>query len=271
MWSTTLEVAIGMVFCYASISLIAGALFEAGASLLKLRASCLLNGVKGLLNDPGFTGLARAVYDHALVNPRAPGAGRAPAVLPSYIDPRHFALALIDSVQGGPGPLEDLQKQIDGLGDPQLRRMLQGMASRAGGRIESLRAELAGWFDAAMDRVSGAYKRMAQLFTFLAALAVAALLNVDSLHLFRALWDHPALMAQLAAPAIPDAAAVVAQLQALPIGWDPLPASIPLAAAGWLVTASSALFGAPFWFDLLQRFVNLRGAGRKPQGDGSKA
>jgi hypothetical protein len=33
---------------------------------------------------------------------------------------------------------------------------------------------------------------------------------------------------------------------------------------GWLVTAAAALFGAPFWFDLLQRLVNLRGTGTKP-------
>lgn len=266
MWSTTLEVAVGLTFCYASIALIAGAAFEAGASLLKLRAGCLLDGVKALLGDPGFVGLARALYDHALVNPRgaAAGPGRAPAVLPSYIEPRHFALALIDSLQGGPGPLEDLQKQVDGMADPRLQQLLRGMVARSEGRIENVRAELAAWFDAAMDRVSGSYKRTAQLWTSLAALAVAALFNVDSLHLFRVLWDHPALMAQLAVPSGTDVAQAVQALQALPVGWDPVPASIPLAVAGWLVTASTALFGAPFWFDLLQRFVNLRGTGRKP-------
>ena len=40
--------------------------------------------------------------------------------------------------------------------------------------------------------------------------------------------------------------------------------------AGWLVTASSALFGSPFWFDLLQRMVQLRGTGKKPDEGGSR-
>jgi hypothetical protein len=34
---------------------------------------------------------------------------------------------------------------------------------------------------------------------------------------------------------------------------------------GWLVTAFATLFGAPFWFDTLQGFVRLKGAGPSPQ------
>jgi hypothetical protein len=34
--------------------------------------------------------------------------------------------------------------------------------------------------------------------------------------------------------------------------------------AGWLLTALAAALGAPFWFDLIGRVVNLRGAGAKP-------
>lgn len=34
--------------------------------------------------------------------------------------------------------------------------------------------------------------------------------------------------------------------------------------AGWLLTALAVSLGAPFWFDLLNRLVDLRGAGKKP-------
>ena len=37
------------------------------------------------------------------------------------------------------------------------------------------------------------------------------------------------------------------------------------AIAGWLFTALAASLGAPFWFDLLNRFVDLRGVGRAPE------
>jgi hypothetical protein len=39
---------------------------------------------------------------------------------------------------------------------------------------------------------------------------------------------------------------------------------------GLAVTGSSAVFGAPFWFDLLQRLVQVRGTGAKPPADRDK-
>jgi len=34
---------------------------------------------------------------------------------------------------------------------------------------------------------------------------------------------------------------------------------------GWTVTALAITMGAPFWFDLLQRLVNIKGSGKKPE------
>ena len=33
---------------------------------------------------------------------------------------------------------------------------------------------------------------------------------------------------------------------------------------GWLLTAFAVCLGAPFWFDMLNRLVNLRGTGANP-------
>ena len=33
---------------------------------------------------------------------------------------------------------------------------------------------------------------------------------------------------------------------------------------GWLITGLAVSLGAPFWFDMLKTFVNVRGAGQKP-------
>src|SRR4051794_1045647 len=100
--STVLEVAIGLCFTFASISLIASSLNEALASFIKLRANTLLDGIKAMVNDHQFDGLARDIYNNGLVNPRAPGDAKSEKDLvfkPSYIEPRQFAVALIDSVQ----------------------------------------------------------------------------------------------------------------------------------------------------------------------------
>jgi len=40
---------------------------------------------------------------------------------------------------------------------------------------------------------------------------------------------------------------------------------------GWMLTAAALTLGAPFWFDLLQKFVNIRGAGAKPKREDEKA
>jgi hypothetical protein len=45
-------------------------------------------------------------------------------------------------------------------------------------------------------------------------------------------------------------------------GWNW--ARILTAIIGWIITALAASLGAPFWFDTLNRFVNIRGNGRSP-------
>jgi len=272
--STVLEVAVGLTFCYATVALIVSTVQEAIASALQLRARSLLNGIKSMLNDPGFGALARAVYGHALVNPHDDGTGHSHAGLrsrPAYIEPAHFAIALIESIQTIPGDYEQLGRGIDALPDPQVKRTLQGMYQRAGGDMDAFRKGVEGWFNSAMDRLAGAYKRRAMLASLLLSLLLAALFNIDSIHLFRTLWTHPALAAQIDAANGGLDPATLAGLSALPIGWTQFPPALDgrfaLMVAGWILTASTALFGAPFWFDLMKRTVQVRGTEPKPDTD----
>ncbi|MES2151920.1 MAG: hypothetical protein V4508_19240 [Pseudomonadota bacterium] len=270
--STVLEVAIGLTFCYATLALIVSAMQEAISALLRLRAHGLLEGIKTMLNDPHFSAMARDLYAHALVNPHDDGTATDPRALkakPSYIEPRHFAQALLDNLQTIPGNYAQLGRDIEALGDPQVRRVLAGIYQRAAGDMEQFQDALAGWFDSAMERVSGAYRRRAKLFSLLLTLSLAVLLNVDSVHLFSALWQHPSLTAQLGASGSAPDPQTLAALWRLPIGWSAWPAGIDrhlaLQAAGWLLTAATGLFGAPFWFDLLQHAVHMRDTGDKPK------
>lgn len=265
--STVLEVAIGLAFCYGTLALVVTTLQEALSAAFHLRAAMLHEAVKRMLADPGFTGVARALYAHPLVNPRASGsaAGERPTPKPSYIEPANFALALIDAIRGEHGALE---ADIAAIHDPQLRRTLQTLYLQAGGDRQRFQAALAGWFSSAMERLSGVYKRRQLLISFLVSLLLAILFNIDSIHLFQTLWQHPALAAHIVA--VPESfnAEVMNQLWVLPIGWQAFPpvfdAGFALQAAGWLVSASTTLFGAPFWFDILQRAINLRSTGAKP-------
>jgi len=269
--STVLEVAIGLTFCYGTVALIVSTLQEALAAAFRLRANTLLAGVKSMLNDPRFDGLARAVYLHPLVNPHTDGTQpneRDMRTRPSYIEPAHFAIALVDSLWNVPGDFARLGDAIETIPDPQVKQAMRGLYGRARD-LQQFQDMLAGWFDNAMARMSGTYKRRQLLISLLLALLLAILFNIDSIHLFRTLWQQPALAAHLHdAPGALDPA-VFDALMALPIGWTRFPpvanADFALQVAGWMVTASTALFGAPFWFDLMQRVVRMRSTGARPE------
>ena len=294
-----ISVAMGLCFTFGAVALIASALNEAFASLFKLRGRLLLDGLKLLLNRDAT--LLKSIYTNAVVNPMEPVqtlaarisdeqpwlkhdglwgmlrgrmAGGLPfAKVPSYIPSEAFAVALIDALGATQRNLASIGTSIAAIQDPQLRAALQLLLARADGSIEHFEAGVAYWFDQAMDRVSGSYKRRAQLFTFLFGLLVACLLNIDATHLATQLWSQPILQAPGAGIAPQDAQAAIVQLKTLPIGWSTGAAAGGLGVAqviGWLLTASAALFGAPFWFDLLQRVVQLRSTGPKPDAGGAK-
>lgn len=275
--STVLDLGIGLIFSFLVVSLITSTTTEAVASAFKWRADTLLQGIKDLLNDPNFTGLAKDLYNHGLVNPQANGKAEDEASLkakPSYIDAQHFAAALTDLLKISPDVAkEHLQDEINKIPDPQLKEVLSGIVKRANGNIDQIRRDLAAWFNQGMDRVAGVYKRYAQLCNFLIALILAVAFNLDAVKIAHTLWDQPMLLKGFAPPqAGQDAAAALKQLQdlQLPFGWDDKAIkyfSDPLtgvsAVVGWFIMAGSTLFGAAFWFDALQRIAQLRGAGSK--------
>lgn len=270
--STVLEVAIGMTFCYAFVGLLVTTVQEAIASALRLRARTLMTAIKAMFNDPAFTSLARALYCHALVNPRDDGTAPVQSALenkPSYISPKHFSMALVDIIQTVPNNWEQLGRDIDAMDDPQVRAVLQSIYLRAGGNMERFQQYLANWFDNTMERVSGTYKRRSAMISLLISLAISVTFNIDSIHLFSTLWQQPALAAQLKLSEAAISGDVLASLRTLPVGWETFPpkldTSFLVQVAGWLLTAASSMFGAPFWFDLFQRLVNMRGTGGKPK------
>ena len=275
--STVLDLGIGLIFSFLLISLITSTATEALASAAGWRANTLLQGIKDLLNDQNFTGLAKDLYNHGLVNPQSDGQATDEASLkakPSYIDAQHFAAALTEVLKISPGVAKErLQDQINTIANPQLKGVLSGIVMRANGNIDQIRSDIAAWFNQGMDRVAGVYKRYAQLWNFLIALILAVAFNLDAVKIAHALWEQPTLVKEFAAPAVgTQASEILAQLQdwRVPFGWDDKAIdyfSNPLtgvsAIVGWFIMAGSTLFGASFWFDALQRISQLRGAGSK--------
>jgi hypothetical protein len=286
--STILDVLVGLIFVFLVVSLVASAVTEAFASLVKLRSSTLLTGIQELLNDPKGTGIAKELYNHALISPRDTG-GKADTsqmrLIPAYIDPTQFADAMIEVTKLLGKTAEQMPGEISSseLLSPQTKDLLSGMVTRAQGNVESLRAELATWFDSAMDRVGGAYKRRTQLIGFVVALSLTGVLNIDTIAVAKALWLQPMMTKSIDLQKIPEPRDALAKLESLPlaIGWDMSAQSQSDAndkprsdstrflmwatrILGWLITAVASLFGAPFWYDALQSFVRIKGAGPSP-------
>jgi hypothetical protein len=153
--------------------------------------------------------------------------------------------------------------------------LLGGIYDRAGGDVGLIRQNIASWFDNAMDRVSGAYKRDSMIWQFGISLVLAGLLNVNAMALAAGVWHHADLIAALPVTAKESNAAQALDLLAgdFPLGWGaqgaaPLASlaswALPGMLLGWAITAIATLFGAPFWFDTLSVITRLKGTGAAP-------
>jgi hypothetical protein len=272
--STILDVAIAVILLFLAVSLAASAITEAISSVLKLREGTLVSGVKALLNDPDFTGIALDLYKHALVNPLASDAATSLETLthtPAYIDSRQFASAFMGILnKNGDAPAQ----WIATIPDAQLKAAMQALWADASGDVASFKTAVATWFDTSMDRVSGWYKRKTQWISFLVALAIAALLNVNALYAGAQVWTRPGVLADIASPQASNAAGAMTIFNqfapAYLIGWASGPAphdvgSWFIAVVSWVVVSAATLFGAAFWFDILNQLIQVRGTGLVPK------
>ncbi len=220
-----------------------------------------------------------------------------------------------------------------GMTNPKLQSSMRSLLTGAEGYITEkeqalmvARKNVETWFDDSMARLSGWYKRKAQLTAFIIGLSLALLLNVDSILVATTLWREPTLRQQLVAQAEAYVQAnpeqpitgeanesvplgkTVEELKAgleglrIPFGWETeavfleagqtcqiIPVSknavwgmwsgdackqvtnAPVDSTGWwskvigiLITAAAAAQGAPFWFDILKKLINVRSTGPKP-------
>lgn len=168
-------------------------------------------------------------------------------------------------------------------------------------QIYQFEREVETWFNRSMERASGVYKRNAKGFAILLGSLIAVGANADTLHIFSMLSKDSVLSAGISQYANqtvqkcekenlpPDEYLNCVGIQvnnkelsklSLPIGWN-FPLETPksfltglviviLKFVGWLLTGIAISMGASFWFDLLNRFINVRYAGKKPTSSNEK-
>lgn len=271
--SVVLEVAIGLGFIYLILSVMSSAVQELVAQLFSLRSKTLSKGIGKMLEDPNVKDAAAKLYQHPLIKNLAKEGQK-----PSYIPARNFAVALLDLLKDPTakgGPIPEFRSAIAQLPSGSLRSTLLSVVSDTSSDIEDVRNQVEQWFDDTMDRVSGWYKRTARWISLGIAVVFAVALNVNTVTVADALWSNPTLRTEYAALAERQASQDLSALQSrritelsteletLPIGW-PSSENIAVTILGWLLTAMAVSLGAPFWFDMLGKLINLRSSGAAP-------
>jgi hypothetical protein len=307
-----LEVAIGLCFIYLLLSLICSAVNETIAALTQRRGKMLEQAINNLVGDLGFT---NQIYAHPLIKSlMQPG-----KQLPSYIPSQKFALAVMDIVTGSgkaandPGALrQGVAAMSAGAKDgpakgklDHLQGALTAVLNDSQSHLKTDQQKIQAWYDEAMDRVSGWYKRRTSLWIWGLALVITLCINADTVRITRVLWTNQAMrtavvdaakarsqspepqpLVEYKDPQNPQASTPASSPDALTAdeqallgqlgGWEQdlkeLKAGGGSGAAswwglhvlGWLLTMVALSLGAPFWFDLLNKFMNVRNSGQAP-------
>ncbi|MGE0878406.1 MAG: hypothetical protein AB7L13_05140 [Acidimicrobiia bacterium] len=291
------NVVVGLTFFILLLALIASAVAEAIGGVFQLRAGMLDRTLRAVLTGIWPTSRKELTLPPSdptvaafLTDPRASigypgkfGKSKRPSYLPTD---RFVDLVFAHYLRpGDPHPLE-IDTRIAALEDSGIGGVLQRLWADAAGDVDVLRDKIGSFYDATMSRCSGGYRRRTRWMLFAIGVALAVGLNVNVFTTGRLLWSNQALSSALTnaasqqAPpsATSDVAANVATAlsayrqaadSGLPFGWgnDAQPhAATEWAAAvfGWLLIAGAVSFGAPFWFDVLGRFVNVRISGTPP-------
>ena len=281
--SNVLDVAIGLVFIFLLLSLICSAANEILETFLKQRSVNLERGIQELVGE-GNTDFVAKLYNHGLINSLFRGNYKPPSTwmfwkrntLPSYIPARNFALALLD-----------LRSTTTNL-PANVRSAFDAFQKSAGNDAAKLQRNIEDWFNSAMDRASGWYKRRSQRIVLVLGLVAAVLVNADCIQIARRLSTDATLRQSVARAAESGTGTatgtavdrIKSDLQSLdgiglPLGWDLEKKGsweeVKLHWAGWLLTALAVSLGAPFWFDVLNKIIVVRSTVKPSEKSGPEA
>lgn len=278
-----LNVIVGLVLIFLLYSLFATTILELLASFLSFRGRNLEKTLRNML-DPGNSELFQDFKNNPMYKQLA-GNFVGKNTPPSYLTSEKFR-SILFQVIGRNQPEEKVDEWIGKMPEGPLKEVLAQLMADARQDKEEFKQKVELWFNDVMDRASGWYKRNMQRILILVGLGIAFAFNVDSLEIYGKLSRDPetASMLVLEANKVVDAGQAPSSLKdeaasllaehlevlksPMGIGWEDVSLA-ELSASdwlkkvfGWIVTAMAISLGAPFWFDLLKKMVNIRSSGK---------
>lgn len=311
----TLDVALGLSFIFFLFSVLVSTVSEMCLSWSNARGKMLWKAVAHLLPDAGHGKTVEPLKDFVR-HPLLAGMHRHTSAdasvakhFPSYLSSGQFGQVLMDmletkgtgeqaetrweQVQNGITQMPaDTRDSLQALSRDAERNLLPGQ--EPAGVFQFLAGQ---WFDAMMDRTTGWYKRLTQVWNFGLGLVLAVACNLNVIAITKALSTNDELrvafvqkaeasvkaQSELAAKlgveqskgarAVFDEAVTELSDAGFPVGWNKTTAKAwathPFGTffeslLGWLMAGAAAALGAQFWFDLMKKIINMRGTGAKP-------
>ena len=303
-FTALVDVAIGVTLVYVGISIFVSIISEFVSNLFSLRGIQLATSLTTLFNKSSLEGIQA-------FKPLLDALNRAE----SYVDPHILAQVVIAVVKdpappasGTTAPIAaNLLAGIDALPDSPLKTALGTIKRSTDAAAENIVREVSDTVDRSLKVLGERYKKWMSRITLGLGLAVAVVVNIDTVSLVSTLYRDKELRDALVATADdyvkkatpelvatcpklskdelakkPECDAVLAlghaikdrsgSIGKLPFGWpngfDGITWSRLL---GWLLTGFAASLGAPFWFDILNRISNVRRVIARPEPKASEA
>lgn len=320
--TTWIDVAIGLTLIYLGVSLFVTIINEFIAQTFNLRGQQLHAALKLLIDDNEIrrTLIQSPALESFFKDPPKKGGFYVfinmlkqlvtlllpTNRLPSYVDPNILGRMLVGSLSSpskADNTISKISEKIEALPDSSLKTQLQAIVRTSGGTVENFVIQVSDWIDRSLTMMSESYKRNLQIISFSAGLAIAVILNINTITLTQHLYlDKEArdamtalaiqineqttkqsfeecisspekILSDIACAPFKGLVEVIQErnttLGEMPIGWPEgsltLFPSSQIDWLGWLLTALAVSLGAPFWFDLLNKIVSIRHGMRKPE------
>lgn len=290
----TLDILIGMMTVYFMFGIACTAIVEAISAWTRIRSQNLDVALNEFLSGDLSQNqqFITQFFEHPLIQSLSKGnQGR-----PSYIPPDIFA-QVVEALVVSKSAMATLSAGVNAMPgnakNNRIKGILETVVAQTGNNAATFRNAVAKQFDAVMDRASGWYKRKMQTITLIVATVLVLGGNIDSLNLATVLASNPDVREKMVAIAQQEVneaknqaqdkeriaiakgkynhAIDVMQSAGFELGWKGWPQGVAewlAKVVGLLVTIFAVSLGGPFWFDILQRIMQVRSTGPKPAAPG---
>lgn len=322
--SKIIDLVVVLSFTYFILSLIVTAINEFIQSLLNKRGKMLEEALKGFLFDDEW----KKLYSSISKSPFITSLKKTDENHPAYIPAENFSMALIHAtkdIKTAEVTMESIKNYINALPESETKEFMQGMLLKSGNELNKFISEVEKYFNNAMDRVSGWYRKSVKNWVIGISIFVAIIFNIDTINLITKMYSAPDLKSKadnvselvlkinVDGSIKKDAAKKEGNIKTskdsigakdtvdgnnidkeklaknintfveymdkagVPYGWtkDNYPKCTGnfadnlinwiIKLIGLFITTVALYLGAPFWFDLLSKIVNIRGTGKKPE------